>query len=110
MIARIWTGSTNTGDSPKYVSHLHDHTLPQLASIAGYRGSYVLSRDRAAGRVDFTVITLWESLDAIRRFAGDDAEAAVVPADAQALLASFDTRASHWSVELVDSGVSPKRA
>jgi len=50
--------------------------------------------------VDFTVITLWESIDAIRRFSGNDPELAVVPPAAQALLASYDDRASHWDVPL----------
>jgi len=103
MIARLWNGRTTSGNRSRYEAHLRDHTFPRLASIAGYAGGYVLSREHA-GDVDFTVVTLWESLEAIRRFAGDDAEAAVVPAEAQALLASFDARASHWNVDIADFG------
>jgi len=51
-----------------------------------------------------TVITWWESLDAIARFSGGDVEAAVVPPEAQALLTSWDARAVHW--EVVDIGRS----
>jgi heme-degrading monooxygenase HmoA len=98
MIARIWNGSATVRNAPAYEAHLRDQTLPRLSSIAGHRGAYVLSQESGADLVRFTVITLWESLDAIRRFAGDDAEAAVVPAEAKALLASFDVRASHWNV------------
>jgi heme-degrading monooxygenase HmoA len=100
MIARMWKGSATSGNAPAYEAHLRHHTFPGLSAIAGYRGAYVLSREAAADRVDFTVITLWESLEAIARFAGDDAEAAVVPAEARALLAGFDARASHWDVKI----------
>ena len=110
MIARIWNGSTTTGSASSYEAHLRDHTFPGLSAIHGYCGGYVLSREGGTDRVQFTVITLWDSLDAIRRFAGDDAEAAVIPAEAQALLTSFDTRASHWNVELADRGVPPHLA
>lgn len=99
MIARTWSGSARPEQADAYVTHLHDLTLPQLASIPGHRGAYVLRRTRA-GIVEFTVITLWESLDAIARFAGDDPEVAVVPPAAQALLASYDARAVHWDVAL----------
>lgn len=45
-------------------------------------------------------MTLWSSRDAIARFAGEDAEAAVVPPEAQALLSRYDERAVHWDVPL----------
>src|SRR5205809_6694021 len=95
MIARVWSGTTTSGNAAGYLAHLRDHTFPRLSSIAGFRGGHVLSRARG-DRVEFTVMTLWDSLDAIRQFAGDDTEAAVVPPEAQALLVSFETRASHW--------------
>jgi hypothetical protein len=100
VIARIWTGRTVSGNADAYVAHLRDHTFPELASIPGHGGGYVLTR--AGGPiVEFTVITLWESLHAIRRFAGDeDPEVAVVPPAAHALLASYDARAVHWEVAL----------
>ena len=99
MIARTWNGKARPEQADAYVAHLREKTFPQLATIAGHCGACVLRRDRG-GMVDFTVITLWESLDAIQRFSGDDPEAAVVPAAAQALLASFDDRAVHWDVPL----------
>jgi heme-degrading monooxygenase HmoA len=97
VIARTWSGTTSTADAPRYVAHLEKSVLPGLKDIAGHRGAYVLRRaDGAAER--FIVMTLWESLDAIRRFAGDDAEAAVVPPAAQALLTAYDRRAVHYEV------------
>jgi len=100
VIARIWNGRTVPGNAGAYVAHLRDHTFPALSAIPGHRGGYVLTRARGP-IVEFTVMTLWESLDAIRRFAGDDdPEAAVVPPAAPALLASYDARAVHWEVAL----------
>ena len=99
MIARVWRGSTLPVNAERYVAHLREKTFPGLRAIRGHRGAYVLRRP-AAGSVDFTVVTLWDSLDAIRQFAGGDPEAAVVPDEARMLLASYDERALHWEVAL----------
>ena len=97
MIARMWSGMARPEHADAYLAHLQDQTFRQVAAIPGHRGAYVLRR-ATVGMVAFTVITLWDSLDAIARFAGDDPEVAVVPPDAQALLASYDVRAVHWDV------------
>lgn len=99
MIARMWKGVAPATNADAYVSHLRENIFPELERIPGHLGAYVLRRP--AGTVmAYTVITLWESIDAIRAFAGEDAEAAVVPPEAQALLISFDDRAVHWEVPL----------
>ena len=97
MIARMWSGKTRPEHADAYFAHLRDKTFRQLAAIPGHRGACVLRR-ATPGAVAFTVITLWDSLDAIARFAGDDPEVAVVPPEAKALLASYDARAVHWDV------------
>jgi heme-degrading monooxygenase HmoA len=99
LIARTWHGTTDSGHADAYVRHLREHTFPALAAIPGHCGGYVLRRP-SGNSVEFTVITLWDSLNAIRHFAGEDLDAAVVPAAAAALLASYDTRAAHWEVAL----------
>jgi heme-degrading monooxygenase HmoA len=99
MIARVWTGATTPANADAYVNHLRDNIFPELKHLPGHRAAYVLRR-LAGATVAFTVVTLWESLDAIRAFAGADLEAAVVPAEAQALLDSYDRRAVHWDVPL----------
>jgi hypothetical protein len=86
----------------RYLTHLRERTFPALTAIAGHRGAYVLRRDGRSG-VEFTVITLWDSIAAIRSFAGPDAEAAVVPPEALALLDTHDERAVHWDVALDNS-------
>ena len=101
MIARIWHGTSDIERADRYVEHLRDRTLPQLSSIDGQRGVCVLRRPESPTTVSVIVVTLWDSLDAIGRFAGEDREAAVVPPEAQALLTSWDDRATHWDVALL---------
>jgi len=60
-------------------------------------GASILRREVAEG-TEFQVVTVWESLDAIRAFAGPDTEVAVVPAVAQAMMVKFDRRATHYEV------------
>ena len=60
---------------------------------------YVLRRD-SSDRVAFAVLTLWESLEAIRAFAGDDYEIAVVPPAARRVLGGFDERVAHYEVAI----------
>ncbi|HEX7136412.1 MAG TPA: antibiotic biosynthesis monooxygenase [Vicinamibacterales bacterium] len=104
MIARTWRGAAEPANANRYVDHLRAHTLPVLSHIPGYCGGYVMRHRHTSGsRVEFMVVTLWESLDAIRAFAGADTGAAVVPAEARALLASYDDRAVHWDVVLDNS-------
>jgi heme-degrading monooxygenase HmoA len=67
------------------------------SALSGYIGSYLLRRMNS-GEAEFTVITLWESLDAIRNFVGADYEAAVVPPDCEALLSRYDERSAHYEI------------
>ena len=99
MIARIWNGSTRADDADRYLDHLRRNVMPELAAIDGYRGIQVLRRQRGDA-VAFIVVTLWESMDAIRGFTGPDTDAAVVAPEAQAVLTSYDRRASHYDVAL----------
>jgi heme-degrading monooxygenase HmoA len=96
MIARVW--HCIAADSDKvadYVAHFEHAVLPELKQIAGYQEAYILRRQLADG-VELTVMTLWESMDAIRKFAGENAETAVVAPAAQAVLRSFDTTVTHF--------------
>jgi heme-degrading monooxygenase HmoA len=99
MIARVWKGTAKGDDAADYVAHLRDSVFPEIATIDGHEGAYVLQRD-LNGTVEFTVITLWASMEAIHRFAGPDAEAAVVAPRARALLARYDDRVTHYEVPL----------
>jgi heme-degrading monooxygenase HmoA len=96
MIARVWRGLAGSeANRAAYLRHLQHNVLPQLALIAGYRDVKVLTRGR-----EVMVMTFWESMDAVRRFAGDDVERAVVEAEARAVLAEFDDLVRHYEVAL----------
>jgi heme-degrading monooxygenase HmoA len=97
MIARTWSGTARRDKIDAYVSYLRDKTLPGLRAIAGYRGAHVLRRP-AGDEVAVTVITFWDSVEAIAHFAGEDPERAVVSAEARALLSGWDPHAAHWDI------------
>jgi heme-degrading monooxygenase HmoA len=105
MIGRLWHGWTTPENAPRYEEHLRRETFPGLRTIEGYVDGYVLRRD-SGDRVDFAVLTLWESLEAIRAFAGDDYETAVVPPAARRALCGFDEQVTHY--EVLAPGVRPR--
>jgi len=80
-----------------YIRHLRAETFPAVRKLPGFVDASILSRP-VAGGVEFIVVTRWESLDAISKFAGADPEAAVVPAKAAAMMIEYDQRAKHFEV------------
>jgi heme-degrading monooxygenase HmoA len=103
MIGRVWRGWTTAELATGYVAHLRDATFPALAGIDGHAGAYALRRE-ADGEVEFVVLTLWHSLDAVRAFAGDDYEVAVVPPEAERVLTRFEDTVTHYEVALKGEG------
>ena len=102
MIARIWRGwAASVENADRYRDFLRTTFLPTLHEIEGYQGADVLRRV-AGSEIEFTTITRFESLGAIRRFAGDDVEAAHVAPFARQLLARFDSRCLHCDVVVED--------
>jgi heme-degrading monooxygenase HmoA len=99
MVARSWRGRYRADTASAYLDHLRNHTLPRLRALDGYRGAYVLQRE-VADEIEFVVLTLWESLESVQAFAGDDYEAAVVPPQARRVLTTFDERALHYDVAI----------
>jgi heme-degrading monooxygenase HmoA len=97
MVVRSWRGYTSTSNADAYRRHLLENVRPKLEELAGFRGVYLLSR-KVMGEVEYSVLTIWESMDAIRAFAGDDPSRAVVEPEAQAALLRFDTEVTHYQV------------
>ena len=97
MISRIWHGWTTRENAAAYEALLRSEILPGIAnrSIPGLRGAHLLRRDVSEG-VEFVTILWFDTLDAVREFAGDDYEAAVVPEKARRLLTRFDARSQHY--------------
>jgi heme-degrading monooxygenase HmoA len=97
MIARHWRCLAHSDRAQEYITHLRSQTFPALRKTPGFVDAAIHSRPLAAG-VEFLVLTRWDSLDAIVTFAGADAEAAVVPAKAAAMMIEYDSRARHFEV------------
>jgi heme-degrading monooxygenase HmoA len=99
-VGRVWQGKTTLANAHAYQEHLRKETLPGLQSIEGFEVAFVLRRPQPDG-VDFVVLTVWASQDAIHAFAGRDAERAVIPHAAASVLEAWDERATHYEVALV---------
>jgi heme-degrading monooxygenase HmoA len=97
MIARHWRGWTRPESADDYENFLKQHVLPGLKQIEGYRGGYILRSDEA-GESQFVVINLFESLDAVRLFAGEDYSTAVFEPEAKIYLSRVETFATHYEV------------
>jgi antibiotic biosynthesis monooxygenase (ABM) superfamily enzyme len=99
MILRIWHGWTAPANANAYEALLNEEIFVGIGKrqIAGYHGIRLLRRS-AGGEVEFVTIMTFDGLDAVRQFAGDDYEAAVVPPQARALLARFDERSQHYEL------------
>jgi len=96
-ILRMWRGRATVEKSSAYVEHATKRVFPALAAIKGHRGACLLRRV-VDGTVEFVVLTLWESMDAVRGFAGVQPEKAVVEPEARAVLAAFDEFVTHFEV------------
>jgi heme-degrading monooxygenase HmoA len=101
MIARFWTAKVAKADVHVYANHLKSKVLTNLRKVDGYLGAKLLERETRDG-VEIVVITLWQSLDAIRKFAGPDLEKAVVSDDIVSLFLQYDHRVRHYKVVVVD--------
>ena len=97
MIARHWRGWTTAENADAYEHLLRQTVLPELKKISGYRGGYVLRTD-APTEAEFVVINLFDSLDAVRQFAGPDYAVAVFEPEAQRLLSRIEPTATHYEV------------
>ena len=99
MISRIWHGWTTPGNAQVYEKMLKEEIFVGIQDrhIAGFRSIQLLRRE-AGDEVEFVTIMLFESLDAVREFAGEDFEACVVPPKARAVLSRFDLRSQHYEL------------
>ncbi len=99
MISRIWHGWTAPVNADAYESLLKSEIFVGIKGrkIVGFREIQLFRRD-LGDEVEFVTVMWFDSIDAIRIFAGADYEAAVVPPKARALLSHFDSRSQHYEV------------
>jgi heme-degrading monooxygenase HmoA len=97
MIVREWRARANPSRERDYIEYFRRKVLPELGAIDGFLGASLLKEHRS-GEVEFVVLTRWASMDAIRKFAGDEIEQAVVHPEAAAMLVSFHCTVRHYDV------------
>jgi heme-degrading monooxygenase HmoA len=105
MISRIWHGWTTLGNADAYEALLKEEIFAGIQNrrIRGFKGIQLLRR-QVGEEVEFVTIMAFDSLDAVREFAGEDYEAAVVPEKARAVLSRFDARSQHYEIRAERSG------
>ncbi len=105
MIVRIWHGWTTPKNADVYEALLKEEIFGgiQNRGIPGFKKIELLRRD-AGKEVEFVTIMWFDSLSAVREFAGEDYEACVVPPKARAVLAHFDLRSQHYELREERSG------
>ncbi len=97
MIIRQWRGIARKEKAAAYTAHFREAVLPELRKIAGFLGATVMRKQQPTG-VEVTVLTRWESMTAVRAFAGKDTDVAIVAEPAKACFSSYDTTVSHHEV------------
>jgi hypothetical protein len=97
MIARHWRGWTELQNADAYETLLTGTVLPGLKNIDGYRGGYLLRSD-GPSETEFVVVNLFDSMEAVKRFAGPDYAVPVFEPEARALLSKVEPLARHYHV------------
>jgi heme-degrading monooxygenase HmoA len=102
MIMRYWRGWATAENAEAYERLARDEVLPSFSArgLPGYRGAYLLRRRLDDEQVEYAVIMTFDSIEAVRAFAGDDYEAAYVPPEVRDVLTRFDARSAHYEVLL----------
>ena len=97
MIARHWTGLVKKDRADEYIVHFTNDTFKKLAKIDGFIEASILKRELLQG-IEFLIITKWESSEAIKQFAGESYETAVVPGIAQEMMIQYDKLVKHYEI------------
>jgi heme-degrading monooxygenase HmoA len=97
MIARIWKGAVRRGDADAYAAYLDETGFAEYTATPGNRGAWMLRRD-SGEKTEYLMFTLWDSYEAIKRFAGEDYETAVFYPEDDRYLIERDLRSAHYEV------------
>ncbi len=97
MIARSWRGAVRNEDAEAYAAYIDETGMKAYAATPGNRGAWMLTRARGE-LTEFVTFSLWDSIDAIKAFAGDDYETAVFYPEDDRYLVERDPTCTHWEV------------
>jgi antibiotic biosynthesis monooxygenase (ABM) superfamily enzyme len=99
VITRVWRGATLAENGDAYAQYLEESGMQHAREIPGSRGTLVLRRVRA-GYAEFETILLFDSMDDVRGFAGDELDAAVFFPQDDAYLVERDLEVRHYEVDV----------
>lgn len=102
MIARTWRGSTSSKDATRYIEYMERTGLKEYRETEGNLGVLVLRRANNDAETEFLFVSFWESIDAVRRFAGEDYATAVFYPEDDAFLIDRDLHVDHYDVVIGD--------
>jgi heme-degrading monooxygenase HmoA len=103
MIARIWHGVTEASKADEYVDYLNKTGIPEYRHTLGNLGVYMLRRIEG-NKAHFLLLTLWESEEAIKRFAGPDMERAKYYPEDKSFLIELEPNVTHYEVLAAPQG------
>jgi len=96
MVTRLWRGWTASGDADAYERFLLTDLFPEVSELPGFVAARVLRRARGDDEEEFVTLVTFESLDAVRAFAGEDYETPVIEPEAERLLSRYEDCAAHY--------------
>ena len=98
MVARTWRGWTRSEDADEYAEYIAETGPRAYRETPGNQGAWIMRREED-GRTLFVTLSFWESLEAIRAFAGDDIERAVYYPEDDRFLVEREDRVEHWELQ-----------
>jgi heme-degrading monooxygenase HmoA len=98
MIARIWRGAVKRADGDDYADYLQATGLAEYVATDGNRGAWMLRRETGE-LTEFVMFTLWNDMDAVQRFAGEDPECAVFYPEDDRFLVERDVTVKHYAAQ-----------
>ena len=98
MILRVWKGWTQRDRADAYETYMREVALPGYADVAGNRAVYLTRRPAAGDRTEFGMVTVWDSMEAVKAFAGDNPDRAVFYDRDDEFLVERDWDVAHYEI------------
>jgi heme-degrading monooxygenase HmoA len=98
VIARTWRGAVRASDGDAYAAYMEETGVAGYRASAGNRGVWMLRRELDSGLTEFVMFTLWDSIESVKGFAGEDHETAVFYPEDDRYLVERDLKSKHYEV------------